>query len=102
MIEAGCQISRQPLATRIWRRLGFGRRPDFDIIDWRCDEQLGGFAPGALVSETFVYVDFLDRLRVLLSGKIYIEVSTKTDALVEHSQSRSTFSVLAPNDAMKR
>ena len=67
-----------------------------DMTDWRCEEE-PGFAPGALITDTVAHLDFLDRLRVLVSGKVRIEVSTKTDVLVKKSKSMSAVGVMPPS-----
>jgi hypothetical protein len=92
----GAYCARQPLSARIWRGLGFGMNNRMDMTDWRCDEE-PGFAPGALITDTVVHLDFLDRLRVLIGGRLRIEVSTKTDVLVKKSKSMSAVGVMPPN-----
>lgn len=88
--------AREPLSSRIWRGLGFGMSNRSDMIDWRCEEE-DGFAPGALITDTVVVLDFMDRLRVLFGGRIRLEVSTKTDVLVKKSKSMSAVGVMPPN-----
>lgn len=95
-IGGGAYCAKQSLRSRIWRALGFGMNNSMDMTDWRCEEE-PGFAPGALVTDTVVHLDFLDRLRVLVGGRLRIEVSTKTDVLVKKSKSMSAVGVMPPS-----
>lgn len=91
----GAFCARETLSARIWRWLGFGMGNRWDMVEWRCEEE-PGFAPGALITDTVVHLDFLDRLRVLIGGRLRIEVSTKTDVLVKKSKSMSAVGVMPP------
>jgi len=55
-----------------------------------------GFSEGDLTIETFIYLDWLDRLRVLLSGKLKLRTRTKTDVPVNRAKTIGAVSVLAP------
>ena len=55
-----------------------------------------GWAPGALHTDTYAELGMLDRLRVLVSGKLAIRCTTRTDVIVKKAESRSTFSALPP------
>lgn len=92
----GAYCARQSLSSRIWQALGFGMFNRMDMVDWRCAEE-PGFAPGALITDIVVVLDFLDRLRVLFGGRLRIEVSTKTDILVKNCKSMSAVGVMPPS-----
>jgi hypothetical protein len=73
-----------------WRALGFGRahaqRP----------EEQEGFAPGCLVTNIYLCVDWKDRLRLVATGKAHVQTATQTDAIVRRARSISAFRVLPP------
>ncbi len=77
----------------IWQRLGFGScgTPDMDDL-----EDAEGFVVSYLITGVIVVLDWRDRLRVLISGKIEIVAATKTDVIVSKTLSRSKVSVLPP------
>lgn len=84
----------QKPAFSIWRALGFGtcvapRMEEFDE-DTR-------FAPARFQTDTIIVLDWKDRLRVLVSGKVMCTVSTKTAVAVPPGAiSHSAISVLPP------
>lgn len=86
------------LADRVWRWLGYRRAYDHDLIEWRTAEPqpLDWWKPGALVTVTEIRLGFVDRLRLLVSGRCEVEVSARTDAIVGRSEARAVVSVLAP------
>jgi hypothetical protein len=93
----------QPLAgykvekPTIWQRLGFGNcdAPYFD------DDQFGeGWAPGQISTSVYAVLDWRDRLRVLISGRIKTATAIKTDHVVVQSYSACNFSVLPPRTAL--
>ncbi len=94
-IEAGYQVATQSLSARLWSKLGFGRcfipAPDDDNPEPWC-------APGRLVSVTIADIDWRDRLRLLISGRAMVFMSTQTDVAVNVARSESKFSVLSPGD----
>lgn len=55
-----------------------------------------GFAVGDMLTDVFVCLGWMDRLRMLLSGKLQIQLRTKTDVMVTKAKSWSTVSILAP------
>lgn len=97
MEEVDCVVQNfvSPSRVSIWQKLGFGagRRPRFE------DDEPGleGFAPSYLRIEIIAVLDWRERLRALVSGKLQISVATKTDLPVEKAISRSVVYVLAPN-----
>lgn len=74
----------------IWNRLGFctphARHVD-DIPD---------YAPGELITEATVTIDWWDRLRILVSGRAMVQTAIKTDVPVARSFAVSAFAVLPP------
>lgn len=78
----------------VWERLGFKGayvpRPD-------ADEQVPGYAPSWIICETFAYLDWRDRLRVLLSGRFMVQVALKTDVEVRRHSASSAVGVLPPD-----
>jgi hypothetical protein len=79
---------------RFWPRLGFhrGRAPRPDE-----DELKEGWAPSWLIVETYVRLGWMDRLRVLLSGKLHVDHAIKTDVPIGRSSAVSGIGVLPPN-----
>jgi hypothetical protein len=59
-------------------------------------DDLEGFAPSYMVTETIAFLDWKDRLRTLVSGKVKVRVHTKTDVIVGKSLSTAAVSVCSP------
>jgi hypothetical protein len=80
----------------LWNRLGFGACAAHvpDHVD-----EAPEWAPGALSTETRIVLDWRDRLRVLLSGRMMVSLKTKTDVPVRRALSVSSVSVLPPSFA---
>lgn len=74
-----------------WQRLGFGECSEH----WM--EDVEGYAPAYLATSTITFLDWRDRLRVLISGKVMTASATKTDVVVARATTKSRFSVLPPN-----
>lgn len=55
------------------------------------------FAPGEAVIGCNVTLDWKDRLRVLVSGKVNVESRLRTDAPIARMQSRAQFNVTPPS-----
>lgn len=95
--------SRPSLRHRFWRALGFGRNDGWlDLSDWRSEDPKEGFAFGAMLTETYVYFDFWDRVRVLVSGKCEVHVWSKTDKIINRAESRSFVRVLSPDFPVRK
>jgi hypothetical protein len=62
-------------------------------------EDLEGFAPSYMVTGVFARLDWQDRLRLLVSGKLHVEIRTKTDVIVSKMVSQSVVYVLPPGAA---
>jgi hypothetical protein len=84
-----------PWYKRIWSILGFGHA-HAEMHDDHPD-----FAPGALITDTFTYLDWGDRFRVLISGKINIESRTQTDVAVKYARTNTNVRVLPPTHSMR-
>lgn len=65
-------------------------------------EDLEGFAPSYMVTDVYAVLDWKDRLRVLVSGRLRIETRTKTDVIVGRSESTSVVNVLPPRSQFPR
>ena len=80
----------------VWKLLGFGTRhaPRLDE-----DEAKEGWAISWFVVETFARLDWRDRMRVLISGNVYIDHAIKTDVPIARSYATSAISVLPPGRA---
>lgn len=82
----------------LWPRLGFRRghapRPDED-------ELTEGWAPSWFVVETYVSLGWLDRIRVLISGKLHIDNAIKTDVEIGKSRATSSVGILPPNTKLR-
>lgn len=63
--------------------------------DW--DNPEPGFAPGEFSTLTIAMLDWRDRLRALVSGRIAIEVRSATDVEVKRVKSRGVVFVLPPS-----
>jgi hypothetical protein len=59
-------------------------------------DPMPGFAAGDMISNVRVRLDMRDRLRVLISGRIAVDIRHATDVEVGRIVSRSEFYVLAP------
>lgn len=62
-------------------------------------EDLDGFAPSYMVTDVYVVLDWKDRLRLLVSGRLRVETRTKTDVIVRKTESTSVVNVLPPRRA---
>jgi hypothetical protein len=74
---------------RFWRAMGYrSKHPDLPEEA----EKL----PGWIATDIRVHISFMDRLRLLVSGKAMVRVRTATDAPVKTAISASTFEVVPP------
>lgn len=91
-----CVVSR----PTFWQRLGFGHTsgPDMDDLEALDDHC---WAPG-WTTECRIHFDWLDRLRILISGKVLLVTRTKTSSLVGQTISRSKTSILPPGTVLTR
>lgn len=56
---------------------------------------------GWMVTETRMQFDFLDRLRLLVSGKLHIRLVQHTPEKVDHSRNRLDWQILPPSEKLK-
>jgi hypothetical protein len=84
---------RPTFAERFWPRLGFrhARAPDHAE-----DETGGHWVAGVFIIESYVSLDWFDRIRVLISGKLHVEQAIQTDVVVGSARATSAFGVLPP------
>jgi hypothetical protein len=82
-------VEKLSLLGRIKRRL-FPARPLMPA------DPEPGFAEGELLTNVMLKVDWLDRLRILCSGRAQIEVRHQTDVVLLRVSSRASFYVLPP------
>lgn len=82
----------RPWYERALIKLGFGwarvERPD--------DAEQEGFAPGYMLSSVRAVFGWRDRLRILVSGQIHVEVALQSDVIPLKLRSVSAVSVLSP------
>jgi hypothetical protein len=88
MIENGC-VAFKPT---IWHRLGFGGA----YVDFP-DEEAPDMPVGAIICDTYIRLCWADRLRLLMTGCLFVQIKTKTDVTVETAVSRSAVGVLWPS-----
>lgn len=65
-------------------------------------EEREGFAPGDLSITTVVHLDWLDRLRIFLSGNLALKTRTQTDVEIAKASTTSAIWVLPPGDPRRR
>lgn len=83
-----------------WRWLGFGAcRARFADDDPNDPEINPGspYAPGYMMVETVNVLDWRDRLRVLVSGRVMVSIAVRTDKVITKSISVGACSVLRPS-----
>lgn len=79
----------------IWQRLGFGRAGQEYFDDLEGDPR---YCESRLVTETVVHLDWKDRVRLLLVGRLHVVTCSKTDVPIERAVSRARASVMQPGD----
>lgn len=94
--DGGAYYAKPSLRTRIWQKFGFCFHDS--AFEWRTQEPKEGdwWVPGTLNTDVTITVDWLDRLRLLVTGHCKLLTYTRTDVLVNKSEARSTFTVLPP------
>lgn len=78
----------QEFRPSIWHRLGF--RGCY-VAPWDESDDVK-----YMVSDVFIKFDWLDRLRLLLTGRVHVFVRTKTENDAGAVESRSNVSVMPP------
>lgn len=92
--ESGGSNFYAPDSRPWWRRALSKLFPARAVPEFPDD--LGGAAPGHLCTEVDVRLDWLDRLRVLVSGRLRVVTHTQTDVLVFQSRAASAVWVDPP------
>lgn len=92
MEQAFAQEYRPTFVQRVWRRLGFG----FAHLPYprEADEEHGHVS-----SDIIAVLDWRDRLRTLVSGRVNVRLSLLTTAPVTVLKSESAVKVLPPTAA---
>ena len=88
-IEAFYQVAK----PTFWQQLGFGER-----MAQFSDEELAreGYAPGYFRTDLRIRMSKLDRLRALISGKMFVSLVIRTDVEVREAFTKAETSVRAP------
>ena len=76
----------------LWERFGF---KDCGAPDLR-DEDFPDMAQCRMVTDCIVHLDWPDRIRLLISGKLRVAIAHKTDVIVGRCVSKSNVSVMRP------
>lgn len=84
-----------PFWPRFWRVFGFGHA----MARW---DDVEGWAPGYIISDTYIKISWRDRFRILVSGKAMLALAIQTSCIVPLARSCSAFSVLPPTFKMER
>lgn len=87
------QNTTQEYVATLRDRIGLFFFPAAYLEPWEEDEN---WSPGDLSTTVNLHLDWLDRLRVLVSGKISIRTRTRTDRSINRSQAKSISVVLPP------
>jgi len=77
----------------IWHRLGFGfvpaPRPDEQ-------ENMPGYEPSWFIAGVYFRLSFMDRIRILISGRVRVEGAFKTDARISRAMGSWSMSIVPP------
>lgn len=85
---------------KFWRALGFRLA---HVVRWDHPwDEAKGFAPGWMVIDLYIDLDWRDRLRALISGKMMVQCAHKTDKPVSTCFTLSDVKVLPPNYKMPK
>ena len=83
-----------------WKdRLGYFLFPQTYLAPWPGEGEDGyepGWADGDLTLGISIHLDWLDRIRVLVSGKLSVRTRTKTNVAVGNAKTKSLCHVLPP------
>ena len=77
---------------RFWRAIGF--RYHFTDLPEGIHEDL----PGWMMTKSFIHFSVADRLRLLLTGRIYMDMRQATNVAVAKACSALSFRIAAPGD----
>ena len=88
--EASYQIYKPTLRQRFFRWLGF-RYHRVDLPD-----NIEATMPGWMMTTCRVHFDFADRLRLLLTGKLHIDIRQATSQQVDSAVNTTSFEIIPP------
>jgi hypothetical protein len=88
---------KSTLSRRVWRRLGF-RPASLQLPDDGASYPEGFWAPGWFHLDTRCHLDWRDRLRVLIGGRLMLHCAVRTDAPIARSETYSAVGILPPGD----
>lgn len=77
----------QEFRPTIWHRLGFGHA---GVAPWNDDDGTAHY----IVTDTVAVFDWLDRLRILLTGRVHVATRTRTEVPVGKAETRGSVKVL--------
>lgn len=90
-------VKPRTLRQKIFSRLGFGTctaRPQMEEIE--------GFPPSWITAHTYIRLDWKDRLRVFVSGRLFVAQAIQTDVEVSQSVITTRTSVPAPGTSLAK
>ena len=88
-IESGYQIYTPTLAQRFWRALGFR----YHHKDLECDEVA---FPGWMKTRVNFDFSMLDRLRLLLTGRLRIDLEQRPNVMVDECRNAASYRICYP------
>ena len=89
IIENGIQVYTPSLTERLWRALGYrSHRPEMS--------EDGEKLPFWIMTNTHVNMSILDRIRLLVSGKMIVRTETRTDVPVAITITASSVEIERP------
>lgn len=86
----GCQVYTPTIADRLWKRLGFRYR----LVD--LPEGIEETMPGWMMTKVVFGFSFWDRVRLLISGRMLVEIRQATSAKVDECISAASFKIEPP------
>lgn len=89
--QNGCQVYRPTLAERFWRKVGYR----YHLTDLPED---AGAMPGWAMTNVRLTLSFTDRVRLLLTGRIRLDVRQAMDVSVETVISATSLQILYPGE----
>ena len=81
----------------IWNRLGF-----HSCAAYLDDKDYPDMANAYIDTDVYAHLSWMDRIRILISGKVMVSLATKTNVIVERALSASKISVLPPNYPLRK
>lgn len=91
----GAMEYRPTRRERFWRALGF-RYHLTDLPDG-IDKDL----PGWMMTKCFIHFSMADRMRLLLTGRLHLDIRQATNVRVDEARSALSFRIASPGDVSK-